>query len=201
MLLSTAIGQSIRSYCIFDSDFHTPNQIARRKAEAFEKGLNLHIWRRKEMENYLLLPSVIRRVLVRRVRAAREVPTAEDIRSKLFEIASEFENDVMDAFAAEFLPEDRAGGLAVANRAARERMNPQWNTPEGRLALASGKLVLAALSHWLQDNHGVSISASAIVHEMRPSEVHGEIASVLTAIEYGDTFQAESTGDRQGEGT
>ncbi len=58
MLLSTSIGQNIRSYCIFDRDFHTPAQIAMRKNEAQKKGLSLHIWSKKEIENYLLVPEL-----------------------------------------------------------------------------------------------------------------------------------------------
>ena len=193
MLLSTAIGQNIRSYCIFDCDYHTPNQIGGRKAEALDKGLNLHIWERKELENYLLLPTVIRRVIINRVRGAREVPTADELARKLYELAGEFEYDVMDAFAAEYLAENRAGGAATANRTARDRMNPYWDTHEGRLSLVSGKLALAALSQWLQDKYGVSISTAAIVREMRPSEVHDEIVAVLTAIENGAPFQQEAS--------
>ena len=79
MLLSSAIGQSIRSYCVFDSDFHTPGQIANRKAEALKKGLDLHIWEREELENYLLTPTVIRRVIVKRLRGEEKAPTIEEL--------------------------------------------------------------------------------------------------------------------------
>ena len=51
MLLRSSVSREITSYCFFDSDFHTPNQIAERKAEAHREGLNLHIWSRKELEN------------------------------------------------------------------------------------------------------------------------------------------------------
>ena len=188
MLLSTAIGQSIRSYCIFDSDFHTPNQIKNRTDEAAEKGVNLHIWSRKELENYLLLPAVISRVIARRRRGDSRLPTTEELAQKLFVLAGEFEHEVMDAFAVQFHPENRQGGLAVANRSARERMYPQWTTHEGRLSLVSGKLLLSRLSQWLQEKYGVSVSTASIAHEMRRSEVPLEIVQVLSAIEYGEVL-------------
>ena len=188
MLLSSAIGQNIRSYCIFDSDFHTPTQIESRENEAVEKGLNLHIWKRKELENYLMVPNVIRRVITKRIRGSREVPTTDELAAKLFEIAGDMEHDVMDAFAAEFLSEFRAGGSTAANRSARGRMSSLWATPEGRLSLVSGKLVISKLSQWLQESRAISISAAAIASEMRASEVPAEIVGVLTAIEYGESF-------------
>ena len=191
MLLSSAIGQNIRSYCIFDSDFHTPTQIAARKTDAREKGLDLHIWQRKELENYLLVPAVIRRVITKRVKGGKQVPTAEELTEKLFSLAGELEHEVMDAFAAEFQFENRAGGATVANRSARERMRVLWSTIDGRLSLVSGKLVLAGLSEWLQNNYGVSISTASIAREMHLSELPAEIATVLTSIEYGDPFQLD----------
>ena len=188
MLIRTSFGQSIRSYSIFDSDFHTPTQIAARHREADEKGVSLHIWERKELENYLLVPEAILRSVAGRARQAEPSLSAHLISEKLFEFAGEFENEVMDAFASEFLAENRAGGSAQANRSARERMSRGWDTAEGRLSLASGKQVLARLSQWTQEAHGVAISPVRIARELRLNEIANEIVVVLTAIENNEPF-------------
>jgi hypothetical protein len=188
MAMNTAIGQNVRSYCIFDSDFHTPSQIATRKAEARKKGVSLHVWSRKEIENYLLVPAAIRRLMERRIRDRGPVPTNDVIADKLFQLAGEFEIKVFDAFVAEFHSEDRHGGPAQANRAARERIYPKWNTTEGRLALAPGKEVLSKVAQWLQADYGVSMSPVVIAREIRRNEIPDEIVQVLTSIENGDPF-------------
>jgi hypothetical protein len=77
MLFRTSVSQEVRSYCIFDSDFHTPAQIAARCADAREKGMNLHVWSKKELENYLLVPRAIHQVLVARSREERVVPAVD----------------------------------------------------------------------------------------------------------------------------
>ena len=192
MLLATAIGRSIRSYCILDSDFHTRNQIAFREKASHEKNLNLHIWKRKELENYFLAPTVIRRVIVKRAKGNAEIPTAEQLAGKLFDISGQFEHEVMDALAVDLLFENRSGGPTVANRLARERMYPLWATLDGRLSLVSGKQALSKLSDWLQDSYGISISTAAIAHEMRMSEIPNEIVKVLSSIEYGEPFELPS---------
>ena len=183
MLLGSAIGQEIRSYCIFDSDFHTPRQIAAREQEARGKGVNLHIWKRKELENYLLVPSAILRTLAPKIRNDQPSLTSEIISQKLFEFADALSEEVMDAYASEFLADYRAGGPSHANRSARERMGSSWEGVEGRLSLVSGKEMLAKLSAWTQESFGLTISQTRIAREMRRSEIADEVVEVLTAIE------------------
>jgi predicted ATPase len=184
MLMAASVDRDVRSYCIFDSDFHTPNQIASRHAEAEEKGLSLHIWQRKEWENYLLVPEAIFRAIAPRVRGVEPPLSAEAIRCKLFELAGDLRDAVLDGYASEFLVENRPGGVAQANRMARDRV-ANWDSHDARLAFVSGKLVVARLSAWLQEVYGVAISATRIARVMRRSEIASEIIDVLSAIEAG----------------
>src|SRR5439155_18436202 len=50
---------SIITYCIFDSDYHTEEEKIKRLEDAKANEINLHIWSKKEIENYLLVPSAI----------------------------------------------------------------------------------------------------------------------------------------------
>ncbi len=49
-------GNEIRIYCILDSDYHTLAEIQFRLEEARKHQVELHIWQKKEIENYLLIP-------------------------------------------------------------------------------------------------------------------------------------------------
>jgi hypothetical protein len=148
----------------------------------------LHVWKNKEIENYLLVPQAIYRTLARRAREVEPRLTADLISQKLFELAGELRDEIMDAYSAEFLAENRTGGPTQANRAARERMAAHWETPEGRLSLVSGKQVLGRLSEWTQLNYGVPISPMRIARELRQSEIAREIVDVLEAIENNQPF-------------
>jgi hypothetical protein len=188
MLLRSAIGQDIRSYCIFDSDYHTPSQIAGRECQAREKEVNLHIWKRKELENYLLVPEAILRAVATVTRGTQPILTADLIGQKLFEFAGDLKDEVMDSFAAEFLVENRAGGPTQANRSAREHMALHWDTIAGRTSLVSGKVLLAKLSVWTQEHYGVTISPMRIARGMCRNEIAEEVVEILTAIEYNQPF-------------
>lgn len=61
MLLKSSGGEEIRKYCIFDRDFHTDDDITERYSSAAEHKIFIHIWRKKEIENYVIVPKAITR--------------------------------------------------------------------------------------------------------------------------------------------
>lgn len=187
LILTNSFGQNIIPYCIFDSDYHTPNQIKQRKSEANAKNIQLHIWRKKEIENYLLCPAAIERILNRLNQTSRW-PTVDEIKEILLQLAEEQTDNIHDSLANEYLVEDRQRGLTNANRKARERIEHAKNTELGLLSIASGKKLISDFSGWLQDNYGYSISPVAIAKEMNINEIDQEIVSVISAIENGENF-------------
>ena len=52
-LLRDTGEERLRIYCIFDRDYRDPSELANRVERAKEEGIDMHIWRRKEIENYL----------------------------------------------------------------------------------------------------------------------------------------------------
>jgi hypothetical protein len=183
MFLRNAAGQDITVYCVLDSDYHPPEVLAERRAGATNAGVELHIWTKKEIENYLVIPTAIQRVIAVRVARRTSPPSVAEVTSKIDELASTFRDDVLDAVATECLARDRASGLRVANRAARQYVDPAWQTAEGRLARVSGKAMLSALSGWSQTEFGVSFGPNTILAEMQPNEVGPEVARVVRAVE------------------
>jgi hypothetical protein len=184
LFLRNAAGQQIRVYCILDSDFHTPELIAERVEDATRADVDLHIWNRKEIENYLLIPSLVHRVIGDRTAARTQSPTLAEVAAMIDTIASDYRDVVTDRFAAEYLARDRAAGLAAANRNARNHVGPLLSTMEGRVARAPGKAALSKLSEWSREEFGVSFGVRTLLAEIRPAELDPEIVQVVTAIEH-----------------
>jgi hypothetical protein len=63
MLLKNSVDEDILVYCLFDSDYHTDEEIEERITDAKRLSVELHIWKKKEIENYLLVPSAINRLI------------------------------------------------------------------------------------------------------------------------------------------
>ncbi len=66
MLLFNSLKENLIIYCILDSDYHSEIEKNERLEEAKLKGIDLHIWRKKEIENYFIVPVAIERIIIKR---------------------------------------------------------------------------------------------------------------------------------------
>jgi predicted ATP-dependent endonuclease of OLD family len=189
MILQNAMGEDIKVYCVLDSDQHTEEEIEKRYETAKDKGVQLHIWRRKEIENYMLCANAIARVIAARYPAGSggRTPTREEVHAKLDEIAQSLKDEALDDLSSAIMAQDRraAGGTAI--KRAREILKRQINS-EGLLAVVSGKGMFSGLSMWTQQEFGTSISAAAVARAMKADEIPDEMARVIKAIELGKDF-------------
>ena len=187
LLLKNAVGEKIMAYCIFDSDFHTPEEIEERYTQAKERVIELHIWAKKEIENYFLIPDAVQRIIATNS-YEREVPTSEEIASQIDLIVDMQKDLVFDALSSEFLSRDRGGGVPQANRKARALIDSAWVTRGGKWAIVSGKTVISKLSDWTQLRFDISLSSKKILKAMHRYEIDSEITKVITAIERNSPF-------------
>jgi len=183
MLLLEAASDAIQPYCILDSDYHTPKAIEKRKTVAKSEGIQLHVWKRKEIENYLLVPSAISRLIQKGAKKNSNTPSEKEIRHKLAEIAEKLKLTAFNGMATEFLEEDRASGLPGANQKADLRLNSIWKKLPDKLTIVSGKEVIHKLSDWSNKEFGVSFNAIKLAKELLVEEIDSEICDVMTAIE------------------
>jgi energy-coupling factor transporter ATP-binding protein EcfA2 len=180
-----AEGEKIRTFAVLDRDYFPDAEISERYAEARQWRVQLRIWTRKEIENFLLVPAAIARLIAAGVPNGGASPSAEVVASEIDAWAEAMRTDVSDRIATEFLARDKKGGVAKANPAARRVMDARWKTPEGRLASVPGKAMLRKISQWAQDTYGVSFGAEQIARELLPSEVDPEIIEVVSAVAAG----------------
>lgn len=188
MLLKNAGGDGIITYSIFDSDYHPTEAIRIRYAEAKQRGLSLHIWHRKELENYLLVGSAIRRAVSSQLSNGKTGPTLTEVEQKLETIAEELKQEVVDCVATHIQSADRKLTVATANQRAREIVSNRWKTHDDRMGVIPGKEAISRVSGWIQEKYKVSVSGLLIAHHMARVEVPQEMQEVLTAIEECEAF-------------
>ena len=185
MLLKNSVGEEIKTYCILDADYHTEEEKTDRSADANRKSVDLHIWSRKEIDNYLVIPSAITRLINDRLAKPFEPINVKDIIKVIDDITMTLKDATTDAIAQEILLLNRAKGLPSANVKARQRVNEAWKTHEGRISIVSGKQLLSMLSQWCKDNYNVSFGVMAIAAHVHANELPGEIINVISVIEDG----------------
>ena len=183
MTLQNAMGENIQIYCILDRDYHTQEEIKERYQKAKEQKINLQIWSQKEIENFLLLPSVVHRYISNRVAKRTSPPNLQEVEDEIERLAWDMEEDVFDTLSNEYLARNRKKGSRGSNREAREYMKP-YRDNGSIVPIVSGKSFLSKLSSWSQSEFSVQINSTSLIKEFHKSDIHTEMKHVITAIEH-----------------
>ena len=167
------------TYCIFDSDFHTEEEKSKRLNDARDHEINLHIWNKKEIENYLFIPSAICRT-VKSKKKQSEI-SENEVACTIDLLCEELKDDVIDWFATEIRNRDTSKDLRTVNQLARKYINPKWDSEKWNLV--PGKAVLSKLFLWISENYKVSLNKFLLAREISLAEVDPEMIKVITCIE------------------
>lgn len=188
MFLKNAADEDITTFCVLDSDYHIAEEKSERLKQAKRKGVQLHIWARKEIENYLLIPEAIQRVISSKIKNNDTPPSVNEIITQIDKIAEQFKDKINDALVDEYYHRNKGSGAGKATQKAREHIGDAWKTYEGRFAIVSGKAVISSLSEWSQKKFKVSFSTNIIAKEMKKDEMPAEVTDIITAIENNQTL-------------
>jgi energy-coupling factor transporter ATP-binding protein EcfA2 len=191
MLLKGSGGEEITKYCILDRDYHTSDEIDERYRSAAEHRIGLHIWNKKEIENYTISPTAVARYLNNRKRRGRHV-TENEVEEILNEICESLKNEVHDLISEEYIRRHRPRNAAAEGNAyARGELRARWTSLSGKLGVVSGKTVLSHISSWAQRNYGVSLNAYILAKSMFPHEFDPELVAVMTDLETGAALRGQ----------
>lgn len=181
MFIKNNADETIYVYCILDSDYYSKNQIENRLKEAKQKNVKLHIWERKEIENYLIVPDAISRIINRETNL-NILANKSKIIEQIEKICNDLRDETFDNIANQIKAENPKES-EKANPNARLIIEKHWNSIDGKLTLVSGKRLLKRLSSWSQAEYHVSLSNIKIAKEIRKEEILPEMKQVLQAIE------------------
>jgi energy-coupling factor transporter ATP-binding protein EcfA2 len=135
MLLKGSGGERIAKYCILDRDYHTSEEIEERYRSAAEHGIGLHIWNKKEIENYVICPATIARYVNNRKKKGRSV-TANEVERILDDICQNLKDDTHDLMAEEYIRRNRPKNAAAeGNKYARGVLSAGWTSLSGKLVV------------------------------------------------------------------
>ena len=176
------LGERIRTYAIFDRDFFPQSVIDQRLQEARDHSVRLHVWARKEIENYLLVPEAIARVIAARSRTGA-APTVQEAETKLDEVLDALRDETAKALADYLQQEERRLSVTGALRKAEEVLDQAWADRSGKCAVVSGKAALKGLSGWANDTYGAGFTAVTVAKALGEDEIDAEVKRVLRAID------------------
>lgn len=181
MILKNAADETINTYCILDRDYYTKDEIETRLNEAKRSGVKLHIWGRKEIENYLIVPKAISRIINRETNLGVRADESKIIK-QIEKICDDLHDETFDSIATQISYVEKREHQK-ANSKARVIMTEYWKSIDGKLTLVSGKEALSRLSKWSQEEYHVSLSSQKLAKEIKGEEILPEMKKVIKAIE------------------
>jgi len=181
MLLKNTGGKSIKVYCIFDRDYHNSEEIQERYREAEKSNIILHIWLKKEIENYLIVPEAVARIINKESNTCISDSNVKDIIDAIYE---ELKQDVISKFAdgiqIKYIREKKGKSVSVIYDEASKFVESNWNNKSD---MVSGKEVISRLNQYLMREFNLSFSVKKLAKEIQKHEIEQEVQRLISAIE------------------
>jgi len=135
------------------------------------------IWEKKEIENYLLIPEAIFRII--------DKPNAEydGFRAKLEALIDGQKDEVVLQFANQLQIQDsKRKDLGSYVKSARKYVEQSWGTLERKLSIIGGKYALSLINSWIKSNHHKHCSQATILSAIKAEDISSEMVEVIRAL-------------------
>jgi predicted ATP-dependent endonuclease of OLD family len=186
--MEMTLGVPILKSVIFDRDYRSEKEIQDVMSDLKSTCAFVRIHRCKELENFLLNPSVIEKALKKVISKRQESKT--DMKRTIVEILEEVAEFFRKETLARYLA-DRCRYIksispeldyATINNQGLREFEGEWQTLEGRLALIPGKEALSKLNSILKDDCGISLTKHMIIDSFSKSDIDIEMSRLLDEL-------------------
>jgi AAA15 family ATPase/GTPase len=167
-------GRALEAFVVADRDYYPDldHLIAKLPAEH----IRWHVWQRAEIENYLLCPEAILRLL--RGNGRQLVLDEQAFRAEynaLLEASRESAHDHLVAAFTEYRRRlDERWDAVTISRKAREYLQGHWGEEPVALADAKG-IVLPGVKRWLQERQFGQFSNKSLAKTLSPEDLPAEV--------------------------
>ena len=189
--IEITLGITVKSAIIFDRDYRSDIECDEIK-KTLEKHCDfVHIHRRKEIENFLLHPTVLDRAIQTRLaeynkRAFKNIEFSGVVSDILTQITDKIRNRIVAQYLEKRRLFERTKNPGLATETITEHLISEfdkiWGDLNERLKIVPGKEILGDLNTFLQQNYSISISKTLIVDSFRKEEIESEMRELILLI-------------------
>ncbi|MDM5196647.1 AAA family ATPase [Fictibacillus enclensis] len=187
----STLNSNINVGVIFDRDYWSEEELADIK-ESLDEGVAFtHIHQRKEMENYLLVPTVLERAL-RKAIQERHSRTGEDVEEKesIYHILDRLSTDLCSIAQGQYIAKRNLymtkktrKDQATITTETLDLFNTKWRELHTRMEVVPGKEMLRLLREDIQKLYRVNLTDFKIIDEFRREEVPKDLCNLLYCLE------------------
>lgn len=180
-------GMSVPIFVLRDRDYKSEVEHEEFVAKLRSEGIHVHIWSRKEVENYLLIPDVISKAIASIIPSNVTPLTTEQVRDILQELAGSYKYYVESRLLYYEMLTNRNDPEAFRKLPLRyeqliKMFEEKWSTFDGRMSLAPGKEVLSDLFGFIQRKYKVSLSPGRILSFITRDSIDSEVERLISNI-------------------
>ena len=171
------LAGSVEPLLVVDRDYYSSESVEQLKETIGGWGVALHVWKRKEVESYLLSPPAIARASgvseaeVNEALANITLPMYEEV---LFQSIASWKQD---------FPDDRRLADTTVAKKFIEPLRKMWQDPLERLWRCPAKDCLSELNQVLVSREAGPISFDKLARQIRADEIPHELSEFMRFVE------------------
>lgn len=166
----------IKCISIIDRDYDDDQTCESLINIARNNSLELIIWKRKEIENYLLNPKVLFRII--KIKGFEYSAFLNHFTG----IIESYHDEVEEQYTLNFQIEDKSQSVNTCIKNARLRLKKEWTTLENKIKIVPGKKALKSVRDLLKTKYGTSCSNKEIIKHFSVDEIPEDIIDALRTI-------------------
>jgi predicted ATPase len=179
----TTSGEAIKMFVVSDRDYYPfPNEL---KDDLVKKDQHIHwhIWRRNEVENYLLSIESIKKLVKPKQNAQMTIDEAA-LTDQFNTLVEKNKDDVNDRLVKTFEEYSRYfkknWDASVCSKEARTFLNQHWEND--KLGLTDAKKVISGLAGWFQNHHHEQFSAKKLSQMLTKADLPDELSVFIKEL-------------------
>jgi len=176
-------GSELKMFVISDLDYYPDRGELLKEKNLLNINIKYHIWERNEIENYLLIPQGILRLVDSNSNG--KTLFQNGMEEEFYQLLEQSKEMVEEHFIAGFefyrnYKKTGWDGIAI-HRKVRELMNQKWDID--KISLTDAKeFILPGLKRWLQKNGYSQFSDHSLADSLRKDELPDEIHIVIKQL-------------------
>lgn len=190
-LFKNAFGEKVKCFVILDRDYYSDQYINYFIQNLNGKGVNIHIWSKKELENFLINFKLLFRIFSSEYQKRypdREIPlSSKEFESELISLFDPFKIYVQGQMISKNIEVrmdkrikiNKSLDASVITTQTLEEFERKWPDIEYRKKVIPGKDYFSNMNQWLTEKYKLSISLSNINKSLLKDEIDIEIVDAI----------------------
>lgn len=168
----------IQTFCILDRDYHSDEEIQKLMTRAEASHLNLHVWEKKELENYIITPRSVFRL------TNQPIEMYDDFCKRLFNELDQLKQELLGKILDQVAKNENNKGKNPSSNLgiATKILESKWKTLDMRLSICNGKELVSFINSWLKKQYHCASSRTKLLSVLEAEDICPEMKKIINKL-------------------